>query len=122
MSDRRAFNRLKGQAARSVTVAFGMDLLGASELRTRLEAMDEKIASKIVQNAIKPVVRMGRAEWKKGIRAARVGSKSTAFRRRYGQGLAGRSCLQFLKGQFDHMMLQTGIRYFRNVIDCAVFG
>ena len=87
MSDRRTFNRLKGQAARSVTVAFGMDLLGASELRTRLEAMDKAIASKIVQNAIKPVVRMGRAEWKKGIRAARVGSKSTAFRRRYGQGL-----------------------------------
>lgn len=87
MSVRRDFNRLKGEASRRVAIGFGVDLIGGDELRARLRGMDEKVAAKIVQNAIKPVVRMGRAEWKKGIRSAKVSGRSNTFRRRYGRGL-----------------------------------
>lgn len=85
---RRDFNRMQGQISRKLSSAFAVDVLGESDLSKALLEVDEKIRQKIVQNAIKPLVRLARKEWRSAIRSATVKSKKkSAFRRRYGAGL-----------------------------------
>ena len=86
---RRDFNRMKGETYRSLSTGFAVDVLGESELKDALLEVDEKVRHKIIQNAIKPIVRMARNEWRSALKSATVkkSGKKSAFRRRYGVGL-----------------------------------
>ena len=81
MSTWRDFNRLKGQAYRTAARSFALDVIGDEKLARDLLQVDDKLQQKIIQNAIKPLVRMATKEWKSGIKAARTASRRKNSRR-----------------------------------------
>lgn len=92
MMTKRDLNRLKGQIMRGQARGFGMSLVGDESVRRELGAVDAKVAAKIVQNAIKPLVGIVRKEWRSAIKSARTSRRRTRFHRRYG-GISLRSAL-----------------------------
>ena len=77
-------NRIKSRAYQAAAGSLAGELIGQKDLVRNLKKMSGDVQSKITQNAIKPIVKLSTATWKREIKGAKVSGNSNAFRRRYG--------------------------------------
>ena len=78
------FNRMKRGVYADVASKMVVEVLGESQVSNAFDALNEKVRIKVIQNAIKPIVRESKNVWKREIKSARASGRSNAFRRRYG--------------------------------------
>ena len=84
MMSARDRNRIKSRAYQSAAGSFAGELIGEKDIIRNLKKMPGDVQAKITQNAIKPIVKLSTATWKREIKGAKVSGNSNAFRRRYG--------------------------------------
>jgi len=77
-------NRIKAQAYQAAAGSLAGELIGQKDIIRNMKKMPGDVQAKITQNAIKPIVKLSTATWKREIKSARVSGTSNAFRRRYG--------------------------------------
>jgi len=77
-------NRIKSQAYQAAAGSLAGELIGQKDIIRNMKKMPGDVQAKITQNAIKPIVKLSTATWKREIKGAKVSGNSNAFRRRYG--------------------------------------
>tara|TARA_R100000664_G_scaffold22351_2_gene31816 strand:+ start:1601 stop:2287 length:687 start_codon:yes stop_codon:yes gene_type:complete len=77
------FNRLKRGVYVSAASAFVENMTGSPQLVKNFEALEEKLRLKVIQTAIKPLVRQSVRVWKTEISQAKSSGRSNAFRRKF---------------------------------------
>ena len=77
-------NRMKASAYQAAAGALAGELIGQKDIIRNMKKMPGDVQAKITQNAIKPIVKLSTATWKRQIKSAKVSGNSNAFRRRYG--------------------------------------
>jgi len=84
MMSSRDRNRIKAQAYQAAAGSLAGELIGQKDIIRDMRKMPGDVQAKITQNAIKPIVKLSTATWKREIKGAKVSGNSNAFRRRYG--------------------------------------
>jgi len=84
MMSARDRNRIKSQAYQAAAGSLAGELIGQKDIIRNMKKMPGDVQAKITQNAIKPIVKLSTATWKREIKGAKVSGNSNAFRRRYG--------------------------------------
>jgi len=84
MMSARDRNRIKSQAYQAAAGSLAGELIGQKDIIRNMKKMPGDVQGKITQNAIKPIVKLSTATWKREIKGAKVSGNSNAFRRRYG--------------------------------------
>ena len=84
MMSARDRNRIKAQAYQATAGSLAGELIGQKDIIRNMRKMPGDVQAKITQNAIKPIVKLSTATWKREIKGAKVSGNSNAFRRRYG--------------------------------------
>lgn len=84
MMSARDRNRIKAQAYQAAASSLAGELIGQKDIIRNMRKMPGDVQAKITQNAIKPIVKLSTATWKREIKGAKVSGNSNAFRRRYG--------------------------------------
>ena len=77
-------NRMKASAYQAAAGSLAGELIGQKDIIRNMKKMPGDVQAKITQNAIKPIVKLSTATWKRQIKSAKVSGNSNAFRRRYG--------------------------------------
>ena len=77
-------NRIKAKAYQAAAGSLAGELIGQKDIIRNMKKMSGDVQAKITQNAIKPIVKLSTATWKREIKGAKVSGNSNAFRRRYG--------------------------------------
>lgn len=84
MMSARDRNRIKSRAYQAAAGSLAGELIGQKNIIRNMKKMPGDVQAKITQNAIKPIVKLSTATWKREIKGAKVSGNSNAFRRRYG--------------------------------------
>lgn len=84
MMSARDRNRIKSRAYQAAAGSLAGELIGQKDIIRNMKKMPGDVQAKITQNAIKPIVKLSTATWKREIKGAKVSGNSNAFRRRYG--------------------------------------
>ena len=77
-------NRMKASAYQAAAGSLAGELIGQKDIIRNMKKMPGDVQAKITQTAIKPIVKLSTATWKRQIKSAKVSGNSNAFRRRYG--------------------------------------
>jgi hypothetical protein len=75
---------MKASAYQAAAGSLAGELIGQKDIIRNMKKMPGDVQAKITQNAIKPIVKLSTATWKRQIKSAKVSGNSNAFRRRYG--------------------------------------
>tara|TARA_R100001594_G_scaffold150193_1_gene210464 strand:+ start:503 stop:1189 length:687 start_codon:yes stop_codon:yes gene_type:complete len=86
------FNRMKRGVYVGAASAFVQNMTGSPQLVKNFEAIDEKIRLKVVQTAIKPLVREAQRTWRSELQSAKSSGRKNAFQRKY-SGISLRKAL-----------------------------